>query len=242
MTIEQAIAKARKDVGVSSDDTSIGKRYVYAILKDIRTELIRQEVEKKGIWPGFPMQTLRRFKMVPIDLGEIEEFVSGNRGYKSVLPFPDIVDTKEGKIFTGIILPTLQGVDLVTLGQWINNKNRRYNAHTISAFFRNNYLYIVDYPIEAESIDVDVDAVFEDPEEVERLNQENCSTQAAKQCVYYPSLEFYMPQYLNGRFFRIVRQELAMTLGIPLDNTNDGKADQTIAQQQKASPNVQNTR
>lgn len=236
MIIGEAIARARKDIGVSSDDATVGARYIYSIIKTVRNELLRQEIEKKGIWPGYPMQTLKAFELERIDMAELNGFESGNVGYKSCIAFPELLDSKVGKIFGGVFLPTMQRIDVISFTQWINNKKRRYSFNNVTGFFRDNNLYITDYPVETESLVVDVDGVYESPEEVERLNKKECDEE--NNCVYYPDLEFHLPDYLAGRFFRIVRQELALTLGIPLDNTNDGKADQPLAQTQKR--NVEN--
>lgn len=224
MTIIEAIARSRKDVGVSSDDTTIGLRYTYAILKAVRSEMIRQEIEKKGLWQGFPLQILRSFPMERIDMSEQRDFKTGIMGFRSVVAFPELMDTKDGKIFGGIFLPNMVRVNMTSFSQWIINKGRRYKYNIVSAYLRDRHLYLVDYPIDTPHLMINADGVYEDPEEVERLNQTGCEPKEGS-CVYYPDLEFYLPQYLQGRFFRIVRQELAATLGIPLDNTNNGRSD-----------------
>lgn len=236
MIIQEAIAKAKKDIGVSSDDATIGSRYIYAIMKDVRSELLRQEIEKKGVWPGFPMQTLRGFHMEQIDMAEVDKFSAGIVGFRSKEPFPELMDTKEGKIFGGIFLPTLRRIDINTYTGWLNKKNRRYSYQLPSAIFRDQRLYIVDYEVSTPSLEVSVDGVYENPEEVERLNKQSCEPNS---CIYYPEVDFYLPKYLSSRFFRIVRQELAITLGIPMDDTNNGKGDPQTAQIPKQ--NVENT-
>lgn len=238
MLISEAIAKAKKDIGVSSDDSTIGSRYVNAIMKAVRAELIRQEIEKKGLWLGFPLQTLRSFKMLQLDMGEHKGFNVGVLGFKSAIHFPELMDTKNGKIYGGIFTPNLERINLQNFSQWLVNRDRRYVSNKPSAFLRDRNLYIVNYATDTEAFIIDVDGVYEDPEEVERLNLNNACSPGEDPCVYYPDLEFYMPQYLYGRFFRIVRQELAVSLGIPADNTNDGKSD--VQGVQAAAPNHRN--
>lgn len=237
MLIAEAISRAQQDIGVSSDDTILGKRYIYSQLKTVRSELLRQEVEKKGIWPGFPMQTLRRFCMKNIDMAEAIGFSANVPGFKSAISLPTIVDTKEGKIMGGVFLPTMQRIDVISFTQWINNTKRRFRSDSVFAFLRDENIYIINYPIYTEELLIDIDAVYDNPEEVERINGESCGSITS--CVYYPDLEFHLPTYLEGRFFRIVRQELSIKLGIPLDDRNNGKSDQTVALNNKQ--NVENT-
>jgi hypothetical protein len=223
MLIKDAIARAKKDVGVSSDDSTIGSRYVYSILKGVRSELLRQEIEKKGgAWANFPMQTLSKFEMKQTDLAEADEFDSGIRILKSVNPFPELLDTKSGKVLSGVFLPSGQFLTLSTYSLWRTTQDRRYKSKVPIIYLRDGHLYIANYPVDTTRLYVDVDGLFENPEEVDALNDKSCNN---TQCVYYPDLPFYLPQYLEGRFFRIVKQDIAWEQQIPKDNTNNGMDD-----------------
>lgn len=223
MLIADAIARAKKDIGVSSDDSTIGSRYVYSILKGVRSELLRQEIEKKGgAWANFPMQTLSKFELSKVDIVESVEYEAGIPLLKSIVPFPELMDTKSGKVLSGIFLPNGQQVDLTTYTAWRNNESRRYKSKIPMAYIRDRYLVVVNYPIDTPKLYVDVDGLYENPEEVDALNDKSCT---AQKCLYYPALPFYLPQYLEGRFFRIVKDDIAWGLRIPKDNTNNGADD-----------------
>lgn len=223
MIIQEAIARAKKDVGVSSDDSTIGSRYVYSILKSVRSELLRQEIEKKGnAWANFPMQTLSKFELSRIDIAESDEYTAGESLLKSVLPFPELLDTKQGKVLSGVFLPNGLRFDLTTYTAWRDSKDRRFKSDIPKFFIRQGYFYAANYNGDTSKIYVDIDGLYENPEEVDALNDKSCNN---TQCIYYPDLPFYLPQYLEGRFFRIVKDDISWSLQIPKDNTNNGMDD-----------------
>lgn len=237
MLIQDAIARAKKDIGVSSDDSTIGSRYVYSILKTVRSELLKQEIEKKGgAWANFPMQTLSKFELKKTDIAESTEYEAGISLLKSVVPLPELMDTKSGKILSGIFLPNGQQVDLTTYTAWRNNDNRRFQSKIPMAYIRDNHLVVVNYPVDTPKLYVDVDGLYENPEDVDALNDKTCTEQ---KCLYYPELPFYLPQYLEGRFFRIVKADAAWGLRIPKDNTNNGADD--LSKQNQNIPDGQNS-
>jgi hypothetical protein len=239
MLIKEAIARAKKDIGVSSDDSTIGSRYIYSILKSVRAELLRQEIEKKkGAWDNFPMQVLSKFELKAIDLAESEEFNSGTVILKSTLPFPELMDTKTGKVLSGIFLPNGQRLELTTYTAWRDSGNRRFKSEIPKVYIRDKHLVVVNYPIETSRLYVDVDGLFEDPEDVDALNDKSC---VENKCVFYPDLSFYLPKYLEGRFFRIVKEDATWNLRIPKDNTNNGKDDNSSTQTQIPTSNGQDT-
>lgn len=229
MLIKDAVTRARKDLGISTDDTFVGFRYVYFVLKSIRSELLRQEIEKKGLHNTFNLQTLSRFEMEQTDI--IEGPVNaGEFVLKSKLPFPELMDTKEGKITSGVILPTGERILFNSYAGTENSKNRRFRpANKAVAYIRNNYLYIRYYDPTVSKLYVDVDGLFEDPEEVDRMNVE-CVTD---DCIYYPDLPFYLPKYLEGRFFRMAKQDISWSYQIQKDKINNGTEDLIPQQQPK---------
>lgn len=238
MLIQDAIARAKKDIGVSSDDSTIGSRYVYSILKSVRSELLKQEIEKKGgAWANFPMQTLSKFELLRVDIADSREFEAGIALLKSSVPFPELMDTKSGKVLSGIFLPNGQRLDLTTYTAWRDNDKRRFKSNVPMAYIRENHLVVVNYPIDIPKLYVDVDGLYENPEEVDALNDKSCTGQ---KCLYYPELPFYLPQYLESRYFRVVKADIAWGLRIPKDNTNNG-ADDLSKQNQTLPQDGQNS-
>lgn len=229
MLIKEAIAKAMKDLGVSSDDSSIGNRYVYMELKSIRNELLRQEIEKKGTWKNFPMQTLKRFEMKAIDIAESATFAAGEVVLKSVLKIPALVDTKDGKILDGVFLSTGERLELSSINSSSNSKDRRYKSNKPQVYFRDGYLLIRYYHTNTAKLYVDVDGLYENPEQVDELNADHCND-VNSQCIYYPDLPFHLPGYLEGRFFRMVKEDIAWTLRLPKDKVNNGNEDLSVQQ------------
>lgn len=237
MKIKDAIARAKKDIGVSSDDSTIGSRYVYSILKSVRSELLRQEIEKKGgAWANFPMQTLSKFELVKTDIAESNEFNAGIPILKSAVPFPELLDTKAGKVMSGAFLPNGKPLTLTTYTAWRHSENRRYKSDTPVFYIRDNHFVVANYNIDTPKLYVDIDGLYENPEDVDALNDKSCNE---TKCIFYPELPFYLPQYLEGRFFRMVKADATWNMQIPKDNTNNGADDNS--KQTQNQPNVQNS-
>lgn len=236
MLIKDAIERALRDLGISTDDTTVGYRYIYSVLKSIRAELLRQEIEKKGIWTNFTLQTLKRFVLEEIDITESDEYETGETLMKSILPFPELMDTKDGKIIGGVFLANGERLDITNYTRSRNSKNRRYKAATPSAYIRDKHFYVSNYPPGIPRLFVDVDGLYENPEEVDRINTESCDGDT---CIFYPDLPFYLPGYLEGRFFRMVKEDIAWSMRFPKDKTNNGTEDITQSQNQNQQ-NVQN--
>lgn len=233
MLIRDAISQVFEDLGVSSDDTTLSWLYVYNTLKNISKELLRQEVEKKGMWPNIPMQTLHNFELKQTDFSEVEEFRSGIVTYRSVKKMPILLDTKEGKILGGVYLSTGKRIDVTSLNYILNSSKRRYSSGDVMATFRNDHIYLFNVNSNSDILYVSIDGVYEDPEEVEALNSKECDTG----CIYYPDLQFYIPGYLSSRMFRMAKSDIAFKLGIPTDETNNAKSD-TVGQM-KQQPQAQ---
>jgi hypothetical protein len=189
----------------------------------VRAELLRQEIEKKGLATSFTLQTLRRFALEQIDITEDSDILTGTTILRSVVPFPELMDTKEGKITGGVFLPSGERIELSSHTAALNSASRRYRTNKGVVYMRDNHLYIKYYNSNVPKLYVDVDGLYENPEEVDRLNMQSCSKESM--CVYYPDLPFYLPAYLEGRFFRILKEDITWTYRIPKDNTNNATED-----------------
>ena len=229
MKIQEAITRARKDLGISSDDSTVGKRYIYAGMKSVRKEMLRQEVEKKGSWLNMPMQTLKRFTLEQVDITESLIYTTGEMLLKSTLPFPTLLDTKDGKIMGGVFLLNGERLELTSYTGSINTKNRRYQSLLPKVFFRDKHVYVRYYNTDTVKLFVNIDGMFEDPEEVTHLNFVDDCNGNSDTCIFYPDVDFELPGYLEGRFFRFLRADLAQSLGIPKDKINNGNEDVTLS-------------
>lgn len=219
MKISEVISRGRKDLNVSSDDSSISGRYIYFSVRAARNEIIRQEIEKKGIWNNFEYQTLRMIEFNETDISELEHFNSGYTVLKSKISIPDILDVKTiGKIVNGLFLPTGQRIDMVTYRQFINDRNRRFVSPNPVFFLRNSHAYIGNYKVRTKTLFGDIDALYEFPEEVEKLNH---ISNPCNSCVYYPDMDAHIPGYLENAIFRKAKLDIAWRFNLPTDNTND---------------------
>src|SRR5690606_14287640 len=143
MLIQDAISRVKKDCGVSSDDTTLNNRYIYHVLKSVRSTLLRQEIEKKGgAWANFPMQVLSKFKLQAIDIVECDEYVAGITVLKSKYTFPELLDTKLGKVLSGVFLPNGERLEQTTYTSRGNSINRRYKSNKPAYYFSNNHIYV----------------------------------------------------------------------------------------------------
>lgn len=234
MQIKEAIARARKDIGISSDDTFIASRYIYSILRGVRAVLYRQEIEKKGTWANLSMQTLERFVLKNIDIAESDQFKAGQMVLKSDLPFPKLMDTKMGKIIGGVTLPNGKRLDMSSYVTSINSRDRRFKSTTPHFYIRRDHFYVANYLHDVDELYVDIEGIYENPEEVSRLNGLGCDNEQG--CIYYPDTEFDIPGYLEDALFTATQQKLARALGVPLDHTNNGRQDFSQSAQTNQKP------
>ncbi len=239
MTNRAAIQRIIDGFQAYSNDSSLSKRYIYNLLRSARSELLKQEAEKKRLWNSFTTQAINCFKLIPVDISECCDYETGCLILKSIIPLPKLIDTIFGKIITGMYDISGNDIDKTTLKDWNLVRKRKYRlASKAKWFIKNDYLYVVDInDIEdIEEFPVVPEGIFEDPSAVERLNYcdelNSCTVSAL-------DYEFNCPGYLERRIFAITAQEVARKLGIPRDDENNAREDINPARVQQQNNQVQ---
>ncbi len=214
-TILEDIYLVKEGCGVSSDDTTVRNRYVFSVLKHTRSTVMRQEANKDQLWSTASAQLLTDFELVETSISENKAYEADIRVYKSVKKVPTLMDTKIGKIVHNIFFDNGVIIEKTEYADWLSVRNRRYKLAGCYWFIRDEHLYVVGYA-GGEAITLNIEAIFEDPEEIEKVN---CKTP----CAFLGDLEFNIPSYIKGR---VIELTIATVLGkyrVPADTRNDGR-------------------
>src|SRR4249919_3795342 len=91
MTNNEAIYAVLDGTGLSTDDFPVSKRFVYNELKNARTELIKQELNKNMLFDSASLQTIESVKY---ERSEINKY--GSFGLKSIIPIPKTIEYTNG--------------------------------------------------------------------------------------------------------------------------------------------------
>jgi hypothetical protein len=216
MKIEQFIADVKEALNVQTDDTRFRNRHIFSIGKMVRNELARQEANKDMLWNASSAQPLLAFKLKEDTISENQDYQASIKVYKSELTLPTLLDTKYGKIVHNVFTDNGDRLEPVEYADWIATRKRRYKLPGIASYMiRNNRLYVLDYTGGPELF-TNIEAIFEDPEQVETLN--NCDA-----CMYVGDMEFNMAGYLGRRIIELTAQHIARGHILPADTKNDGR-------------------
>lgn len=216
MKIEQFISNVKEALNVQTDDTRFRNRHIFSIGKLVRNELARQEINKDMLWNASSAQPLTAFRLVEDTISENPNYQADVKVYKSELPLPTLLDTKYGKVVHNVFTDNGDRLEPIEYTDWAGTRKRRYKLPDIAFYMiRNNRLYVLDYS-GGEELFTNVEAIFENPEEVETLN--NCNP-----CAYIGDLEFNMAGYLGRRIIELTAQHIARGGILPADTKNDGR-------------------
>lgn len=209
----------------------MSNRYIFNVLKSARSELIKQESEKKRLWNSYSTQALTCFRLIPVDIseccpdGSCKDLGTGYQILRSEIKLPTLIDTVHGKIITGVYDLFHNEIEKTTIKDWNITRKRRFRLPNKPKYFiRNDYLYVVD--MEADEYDefsVVVEGIFEETDKVEKLNI--CSNGEDMTCKSALDYEFSCPGYLERRVFLLTGEEVARKLSIPKDEYNNAKED-----------------
>lgn len=206
-------------LNVSSDDSRFHEELIYNTARDINNEYIRQETDKgKLVNEG---QTLFHVKLLATDLSMLPGIGSGVVVHRSEIPIPAVLDNKtSGKLFNAVY--TALGVVLYpTEMMHYLNSFRRPHVRRIPKYYigGDGHMYGVNLDTMAPQIDVNVDALFEDPISIERLNNKDSN------CLSILDMDFFIPGFLVNRVKLSTRDSLAARYQLPNDQRNNSKED-----------------
>lgn len=209
--VEQLYSK-----GAPSDDARLSKRLIYNKLKSSRSLLLQRKLSKKQRLSIFSYQTIGCLEMVkstPYECGCVPPI--GCKVFKSVEPLPDIITSSNGALISSITsLDGYTRYSYVPFQQIKYLDGNKYTGSNAYYFIRNNHLFT----IQTVQDHVSVEAVFEDPLEVEVLNK-RC---LEGDCVDIDEVEFNIDLDLIDPLIDLAVQELVnLFLTVPEDKVND---------------------
>lgn len=226
MKIREAIYSVLEGTGISSDDFSVRKRFVYRELKIARNELIRQDLNNGNLLDGDTAQTLHCFPLERVDAAQCLDCESGIYVLRSKKPLPALVEY-EGGIFLEVFLLNGVAIPKIARSDWQSQKKRRFKLPGFYGYMLvNNYVLIVDYE-DIDELLIDALAFFKNPEDIGAWNRqlENCEEDSCDPIDMY---EFECPGHLERRVIEIARSVVFRKLGIPLDTNNNTKQDSYV--------------
>ena len=208
--------------GVSSDDAKVNDRQIAYWVKQGRSMLLSQFMNKKMRIPQAAIETLKYVQLEPVDASEACEVDLGVFVLKSKNEIPRTIQRNErNSIFA---VESLDGQRPFSETTDFRRKWNSYNKYTSSKnrwYVKDNHLYVSsDLLIEA----VKITGVFEDPEDIYRFNV--CD---GKSCHYDWDSPFPLSLSMAETITNLTLQsKLGVTLSMPSDETNNAKQDGEI--------------
>jgi len=150
------------------DDDPLMDDHIKFKIHNTRALLIRQDLNKGNSISDNITQTLSCIEMELVDSSECPELPSTCKIYRSVQKIPQFAETEFDDIVVGIrnvdvLSDTFDLFHLARAADIVKNPGRVPHRGGI-AFFKERYLYIVNYKKLLRK--VSIDAVFDNPEEV----------------------------------------------------------------------------
>jgi len=211
--------------GESSDDASLSFRQVAYWVKQERSMLLSQMMSRKVRVPSVCVEYLNCVYLEPVDASECCELDLGVHVLKSVNPIPTTIQ-RNGRDSI-LAVESLDGMRPFSETTDTRRKWNKYNKYTGSNqrwYLKNGYLYVsCDIRIEA----VKVTGVFEDPEDVWKINHCTSSQNPIlSSCEYDWEYPFPISLSMAEQVASIILQKrVSIILNAPSDEENNAKED-----------------
>ena len=144
MKINEAISRLKilLENGIASDDTILSNRFLYSILKTLRTKRIRQKLDSYFFLSPFYYNTI---DCVPLELGKFADcpcFTNNCFILRSKYKIPKIMSTRNKLAIKAVTTITGQIISETSPTQDEYKKYTRTKKEGIFYFIHNDYLYI----------------------------------------------------------------------------------------------------
>jgi hypothetical protein len=208
--------------GLTSDDDTISNRQIMFIFNYYRAKLIREDLNKGRTIDRSIIQNLGCVPVECVDASECCDIIdSGTTIVRTVDPIPEFVELYDKNLLTFVgTVDKLKSFQITSEAQVRWSRYNKYTGKTTKAFMRDNgnYLYIVNAPKGIELINIQ--GVFENPEEAEKFN--HCDgTPCFDKDNEYPISSHMLP-IINEL---IMTKELKGLVTTPTDETNNTTED-----------------
>jgi len=217
--------------GESVDDADISFRQVAWWIKQERSLLLSQMLSKKMRVASSCVEYLNCVYLEPVDASEACEVDLGVHVLRSINPIPTSVQ-RNGRDSI-LAVESLDGMRPFSETTDTRRKWNAWNKYTSSKqrwYIKNNHLYVsCDIRLDA----VKVTGIFEDPEEVWKVNYCTSSKNPVlSSCTYDWEFPFPISMSMTEQVVSIILQKrISIILNAPTDDTNDGKEDPATVRQ-----------
>lgn len=218
MKIGEAISQIKSDNRIFSDDSMMTDRFIWNKIKSYSLLFIKQKNDKFNLNnSNFIYSTLDCLEMELVDSTSCCKELPACMILRSVHKLPTVAESNTASVMRGIFtVDSGTKINLVTINDVIRLENSKYKPKSIKAFIKNGYLFI---PWRKTPKAVSIDALWENPEEVEMLNK--CSNDNDK-CIKMQDLDWKISSDLQSAVLREVNKEISAFYNrtIPDENTN----------------------
>lgn len=216
LTLPQLVYNLRNIIRDNrSDDIKVTDRQLEFIINYYRARLIKQEVDKNRPVSSNIIQDLGKVPLTKMDMSEISGVVTGDNILRTTDEIPKLLELnqKDAIIYIGG-LDKVSNIDFVTKAQSKWNRYNKYGSKLPTAYYRNGYIYIINFPKNTKFINIE--GIFVDPREVSRYKTDGIMCYDITQDPY-PMSE-YMISTLTDM---VVSKELTVFLQMTPDEVND---------------------
>jgi len=228
MKINEAISRLKilLENGIASDDTILSNRFLYSILKTLRTKRIRQKLDSYFFLSPFYYNTI---DCVPLTLGKFADcpcFTNDCFILRSKYKIPKIMSTRNKLAIKAVTTITGQIISETSPTQDEYKKYTRTKKEGIFYFIHNDYLYITGTTTLKV---ITLTAIFENPIDLSGINA--CDTEGnnlPNVCFEPKSSDFPIDEDLFDDIENMALEKLYKTLRVPNDSENNAKNKQTV--------------
>lgn len=207
--------------GVPSDDSRLTSRHIYSKMITLRAKLLTQELGKKKTLSPWNYQLLPCIELIDVPL-EMCPCVppSGCTIKRSKHQIPPILNGLYGLGIRGVYTLARKEISQIDIAHVEYMGGGRYTKASPKYFIHDNYLYILNSPVQVVSLS----AIFDDPIAASTF-ENKCSNKDCKdcgKCIDVYKMEFPLSSDLVDVLIELAKQELVMPfLTIPQDNRNN---------------------
>lgn len=186
----------------------ISHRWIYSVLKSMRSRILIQKKNKKQQISAWNKQTITCIPLIDVNANECECYTLNvctiKRTEKKI---PEVLIGLSDYMIDSIFIENRK-IDIVSKSEVKYQAYSRFTKNKTQAFFDNGYIYIIN----GDFLDfINITAVFNDPVEVEKYNAENaCNDEEDNKCYNIYEYDFPLDDDLSDACIMMSIQEISM--------------------------------
>lgn len=227
-TVRDMVSRVRSLEKLLSSDASITDRVIMRELKSKAIYLIKQQVDKRKLWPTSTIFTqIPCVEMIVVSTADCCDYVSDQKISRSKHQFPKLAEGAYGLLIQGVFSVD-SGLKLkeITLSRYINILKLGLPTKDTYFWFYDRYLYISSPYVKLANV-----WCYPEEDVPKSLLYPDCPCPDQKipdPCANPLDLEFKCPGFLEDAVVKDTLDTLMKTyFRVPVDQTSDNKDDQT---------------